>query len=164
VFKSSVLEYLSLYCELVLNSVIQPQLVLGLNVNALATGWSVRGLNPGGGEFFRTCSDRSWGPPSLLYNGYQVFPRGKERPGRDVDPSPLLVPWSRKGKAIPLLPLWAVRPVQSLSACIMVHFTLQAYLHSPICLASTRETLPFSLTFCYDKTLACTRLCINGHK
>ena len=30
---------------------------------------------------------------------------------------PLLVPWSWKGRAIPLLPLWAVRPVQSLSAC-----------------------------------------------
>ena len=30
------------------------------------------------------------GPPSsLLYNGYRVFPRGKERPGRDADPSPL---------------------------------------------------------------------------
>ena len=27
------------------------------------------------------------GPPSLLYNGYRVFPRGKERPGRDADPS-----------------------------------------------------------------------------
>jgi hypothetical protein len=59
-------------------------------------------------------------PPSLLYNGYRVFPGGKERPGRDIDPSPLLVPWSRKGRAIPLLPLWAVRPVQSLSACTSV--------------------------------------------
>ena len=28
------------------------------------------------------------GPPSLLYNGYRVFPRCKERPGRDADPSP----------------------------------------------------------------------------
>jgi len=28
-------------------------------------------------------------------------------------------------RAIPLLPLWAVRPVQSLSACTRVHFTLQ---------------------------------------
>ena len=27
------------------------------------------------------------GPPSLLYNGYQVFPGGKVRPGRDADPS-----------------------------------------------------------------------------
>jgi len=48
--------------------------------------------------------------------------RGKERPGRDADPSPLLVPWSWKGRAIALLPLWAVRPVQSLSACSRVHF------------------------------------------
>ena len=41
-----------------------------------------------GGEIFRTCPDRPWGPPSLLYNGYQVFPGSKERPGRDADPSP----------------------------------------------------------------------------
>jgi len=27
-----------------------------------------------------------WGPSSLLYNGYRVFPGVKERPGRDVDP------------------------------------------------------------------------------
>jgi len=79
---------------------------------------------------FRTCPDRLWGPPSLLYNGYRVFPEGKERPGRDVDPSPLLVPWSRKSRAIPLLPLWAVRPVQSLSACTRVHFTLHLPLPS----------------------------------
>ena len=40
------------------------------------------------GEIFRTCPDRPWGPPSLLCNGYRVFPGGKERPGRDSDPSP----------------------------------------------------------------------------
>ena len=27
-------------------------------------------------------------PPSLLYNGYRVFPRGKVRPGRAADHSP----------------------------------------------------------------------------
>jgi len=27
-------------------------------------------------EIFRTCGDRAWGPPSLLYNGYRVFPGG----------------------------------------------------------------------------------------
>jgi len=27
------------------------------------------------------------------------------------------VPWSRKSRAIPLLSLWAVRPLQILSAC-----------------------------------------------
>ena len=90
-----------------------------------ATGWKVGGSNPGGGEIFRTCPDRPWGPPSLLYNGYRVFPGGKERPrgGGDADTSPLLVPLSRKSRAVPLLPPWAVGPVQSFSACTRVHFT-----------------------------------------
>ena len=44
------------------------------------------------GEIFRTCPDRPWGPPNLLYNGYRLFPGGKERPGRHADPSHLLVP------------------------------------------------------------------------
>jgi hypothetical protein len=43
--------------------------------------------------------------------------------GAMLTPNPLLVPWSRKGRAIPVLPLWATRPVQSLSACTRVHFT-----------------------------------------
>ena len=43
---------------------------------------------PVGGEIFRTCPDRPWGQPSLLYNGYRVFPGGKEWPRRDADPSP----------------------------------------------------------------------------
>jgi len=51
-------------------------------------GWTVQGSNPGGGEIFRTCPDQPWGPPSLLYSRYQVFPMGKEWPGRDADPSP----------------------------------------------------------------------------
>jgi len=40
------------------------------------------------GEIFRTCPDRPWGPPILLYNGYRIFPGGKELPERDADPSP----------------------------------------------------------------------------
>jgi hypothetical protein len=35
------------------------------------------GTNPDGDEIFRTSPDRPWGPPSLLYNGYWVFPGGK---------------------------------------------------------------------------------------
>ena len=46
-----------------------------------------------GARYFRTCADRPWGPPSLLYNGYRVFPGGKERLERDTDPSTLLVLW-----------------------------------------------------------------------
>jgi len=51
------------------------------------------------------------------------FPGVKSGRGVTLTPHPLLVPWSRKGRAIPLLPLWAVRPIQSLSACTRVHFT-----------------------------------------
>ena len=50
------------------------------------------------------------------------------RPGRDADHSPLLVPWSRKSRAITLFPLWVVRPVQNLSAFTWVQFTYFTYL------------------------------------
>jgi len=40
-----------------------------------------------------------------------------------LTPHPLLVPWSRKSRATPLLLLWAAWPVQSLSVCTRVHFT-----------------------------------------
>jgi hypothetical protein len=67
------------------------------SVVGIATSYRLDG--PGiesrlGGEIFCTCPDRPWGPPSHLYNGYRVFPGAKERPGRDADPSPLIVPWS----------------------------------------------------------------------
>jgi len=38
-------------------------------------------------RFSAPVPDRPCGPPSLLYNGYRVFPGGKKRPGRDADPS-----------------------------------------------------------------------------
>ena len=55
-----------------------------------ATGYGLdgTGIESRTGEIFRNCPDRPWGPPSLLYNGYRVFPGGKERPGRDADHSP----------------------------------------------------------------------------
>ena len=40
------------------------------------------------GEDFSGRPDRSWGPPSLLYNGYRVFLGGRMRPGRAADHSP----------------------------------------------------------------------------
>ena len=54
------------------------------------------------------------------------FPGIRNGRGVTLTPHPLLVPWSRKSRAIPLIPLLAVRPVQSLSAC-----TVQLYLYSP---------------------------------
>ena len=43
----------------------------------------------GGGEIFRTRPERLWGPSSLLYNGYRVFP-GVKPSGRGVDHPPHL--------------------------------------------------------------------------
>ena len=61
------------------------------SVGGIATGYGLDG--PGiefrWGETFRTCPDRPWGQLSLLYNGYRVFPGGKEQQERDADPSPL---------------------------------------------------------------------------
>ena len=83
---------------------------------------------PAGGEIFRTCPDRPWDPPSLPYNGYRVFPGGKERPGRDADPSP---PSSAVGHERVELYLYSpygpVRPVQSVIACTRVTFTFTPY-------------------------------------
>ena len=47
------------------------------SVKRLATDLTVRGSNPGGSEVFRTRPHRSWGPPSLLYNGYRLFTADK---------------------------------------------------------------------------------------
>jgi len=43
---------------------------------------------PVGVRFSAPIQTGPWRPPSLLYNGYRVFPRGKEQPVRDTDPSP----------------------------------------------------------------------------
>ena len=48
----------------------------------IGTGCMVRESIPGVGEIFRTRPDRPLGLPTLLYNGYRVFPGGKS--GRGV--------------------------------------------------------------------------------
>jgi len=64
--------------------------------------------------------------PASCTMGTGSFPGKKSGRGMTLTPHPLPVSWSRKSRAIPLLPLWVVRPVQSLSAC-----TVQLYLYSP---------------------------------
>jgi len=61
--------------------------------------------------------------PSSCTMGTGSFPGVKSGRGVTLTPHTFLMPWSRKGRATPLLSLWAVRPVQSLSACTRVHFT-----------------------------------------
>ena len=103
------------------------------SVQRLATGCTVRGSNPGGDEIFRTCSDRPWDTPRLLYNGYRVFLGGKKRPGRDADSSPSYSAVVTKGQSYTSTPLWAVRPVKSLSACTRVHFKLEWIQYRLLC-------------------------------
>jgi len=60
------------------------------------------------GMKFSARPDRPWGTPSLLYNGYQVFPGG--RGGRGVGLTPhsyLECRGPRKSRAIPVLILRA---------------------------------------------------------
>ena len=67
------------------------------SVYRLATGWTVRGSNPGGGgEIFRIRPDRPWGPPSLLYNGYRVIPGDKAAGTWRLPPTPHLAPRLKK--------------------------------------------------------------------
>jgi len=70
------------------------------------TGWTIRDRIPVG-TIFSARPDRSWGPPSLLYNGYQLFPGVNCDRGVLLTTHPLPVPRSWKSRAIPLPTLWA---------------------------------------------------------
>ena len=61
--------------------------------------------------------------------GTKSFPGVKSGRGVILNPHPLLVPWSRKGRAIPLLLLWAVQPVQSLSAFTFTFYLTHSLTH-----------------------------------
>jgi len=108
----------SIYSQL--PSILGPGSVVGITTEY---GLDRPGIEYRWGRVFRTCPDRPWGPPSLLHNGYRVSPGVKSGRGVTLTPHALLVPWLRKSRAIPLLPLRSVRPVQSLSTCARVHFT-----------------------------------------
>ena len=58
--------------------------------------------------------------PASCKMGTGPFPGLKSGQGVTLT---LLIPWSRKSRAIPLLPLLDVGPVQSPSACTRVYFT-----------------------------------------
>ena len=94
------LQYLSGYCQL-LHNLWAGQ--LSRFSDWLRAGWSGY-ESPVGGEIFRTCPDRPWGPSSLLCNGYCVFHGVKKRPGRDADPSPPSSAMAKKEQSYTSIP------------------------------------------------------------
>jgi hypothetical protein len=55
----------------------------------ITTGYELDGpgIESWRGQDFPHLSRPALGPLILLYDGYRVFPGGKEQPGRDADPS-----------------------------------------------------------------------------
>ena len=113
----------------------------------IATGYELDG--PGiesrwGARFSAPVQTGPGAHPVSCTMGTVSFPGVKSGRGVTLTPHPLLVPWSRKGRAIPLLRLWVVRLVQSLSACTRVTFTLP-YTVMPLS-REERKNQPFSFT------------------
>jgi len=75
------------------------------------------------GTRFSARPGRPWGRPASCKMGNGSFPGVKCGRGVLLTTHPFLVPRSWKSRAIPLPTLWAVRPVQSPSACTTVYFT-----------------------------------------
>jgi hypothetical protein len=80
------------------------------SVVGIATRYGLEGsgIESRWGEIFRTYPDRLRDPPSLLYNGYRLFPRGEGGRGVMLTTHPVLVPKLRKSWAIPPLTLWVL--------------------------------------------------------
>ena len=96
------------------------------SVVGIATGYGLDGpgIESRWRETFSTPVETGPGAhPAPCTMGTGSFPSVKSGRSVTLTPHPLPGPWSWKSRAIPLLPLWAVRPVQSLSACTRVHFT-----------------------------------------
>ena len=103
--------------------------------------------------------------PASCTMGTGSFPWVKSGQGVTLIPHPLLVLWSRRIRAIPLLPLWAVQPVQSVSTCARVYF-----IHTfPPCFGVShtifRENLAHSLfeNICFYKPVVCGTLVASKH-
>jgi len=97
------------------------------SVVSISTGYGLEGAGIKSRWGMRFSAPVQTGPgthPASSTMGTWSFPGVKSGRGVTLTTHPLLVPSARKIRAIPLPNLWAIRPVQSLSACTRVHFTL----------------------------------------
>jgi hypothetical protein len=87
--------------------------------------------------------------PAFCTMGPGSLPGTKNGRGVTLTPHPVLVSWSWMSRAIPLLSLWAARPVQSLSACTRVHCTDLYYIYANISVTASLKTFTCSAeNFC----------------
>jgi hypothetical protein len=87
----------------------------------LWAGWSGDQI-PVGARFSAPVQTGPAAHPASCTMGTRSLLGVKSGRGVTLTHHPLLVLWSRKSRAIPLLPLWAIQPVQNLSGCTRVHF------------------------------------------
>ena len=85
----------------------------------LRAGWSGDRI-PVGARFSASVQPGPGAHPASCTMGTGSFPGVKSGRGVTLIPHPLLVLLSRRSRAILLLPLWTVRPVDSLSVCTRV--------------------------------------------
>jgi hypothetical protein len=100
------------------------------SVVGIANGYGLDGPVIESGRGARFSAPIQTGPgshPASCTMGTGSFLGVKNGRGVTLTPHPFLVPWLRKGRAIPLLSLLAVQSVQSLSACTRLHFTFTCY-------------------------------------
>ena len=75
------------------------------SVQWLAMAWMVWGSNPSGVRFSAPVQTGPGAPPASCIMGTRSFPGVKSGRGVTLTPHPLLVQWSWKSRAIPLIPL-----------------------------------------------------------
>jgi len=126
----------------------------------IATGYGLDGpgIESQWRRIFRTCPDRPWDPHSLLYNGYRVFPGGKEQPGRDADPS---TPSSAVGHERVAIYLYSRLVAQCLNQLSLRVPLLCIYRVSQEECARLREGVPYVKVYRYNPKYLCPEL--NGY-
>jgi len=110
----------------------------------LATDWTVRGSNAGGGggEIFRTCPDRPWGPPSLLCSGCRVLTGGKAAGAWRWPPTPSSAEVKERAELYVLPFLW------DFVTCCMLKLPLPLPIFKKYVTCDGANDIPVARTYC----------------